>query len=83
MSEKHLNQVKETVGSKVINKTDKKITVNGVVITDYNKWAYNLLMREYRKESLPWISKESWREVFMFDKKIDVNDAVSKIREAA
>lgn len=68
----------------------RSITVNGVEITIWKRWATALVKREASGEQLPQLSKESWREVLNYGKDADaktVRDEISKaeamMKEAA
>ena len=77
-------KVADTVAKAMKEKedNDKGYMFNGVLITKYKQWAVNLMKREADGESLPQISKESWREVLGFDKTVSAGVVADKLRSA-
>lgn len=58
------------------------ITVNGVVVTPFKRWALNLVRREAAGEQLQLISTEAWREVLNYGKDANAKTVLAEIRKA-
>lgn len=81
-------KVAETIAKAMSAKeaNTKGYMVNGVLVTIYKQWAYELMVREAAGEHLPIVSMEAWREVLGYPKEQDAKqalEAVKKQKEAA
>lgn len=62
-----------------------EMTVNGVAITKYRQWAYNLMVREAAGQQIDSVAAEFWREALGFPKDQDARKALeaTKAQQAA
>lgn len=55
------------------------ITVNGVEVTVWKRWAVALMKREAGGEQIESISREAWREVLGFGKEVTAGQALKVV----
>ena len=75
-------KVAETVAKAMSAKdaNTKGHMVNGVLVTVYKQWAYELMVREAAGEQLPVVSTAAWREVLGYPKDKDAKQALEAVK---
>ena len=75
-------KVAETVAKSMSAKeaNTKGYMVNGVLVTVYKQWAFDLMVREAAGEQLPVISTAAWREVLGYPKDKDAKQALEAVK---